>query len=113
MSTITSIQPAAPIITQAHRDAIAHIQDLAITISQLREFAVGVDYAGHVQTFDVTLYRVSEMQRGNYSADARHSIELPANGSAWRRSEDALPQLQALARKLEDLLTPPTGDDAA
>lgn len=111
MSTVTPIQPAAPTITQAHRDAIVHIQDLAITISLQGVFAVFIDFAGHVQWLDVSWRRYAEMQNGNHKSDARHSIRLP--GLMPDQGQDALPQLQALARKLEDLLTPPTGDDAA
>ncbi|WP_447956532.1 hypothetical protein [Vreelandella sp. EE7] len=112
MSSIIPIQPAAT-IAQTHRDAIAHIQDLAITISLQGERAVNVEYSGNVQTLTVEVRRLSEIEVSNFVAESRHNIELPNPRDVWPQPENALPQLQALARKLEDLLTPPDGGNAA
>jgi hypothetical protein len=109
MSTIAHL-PATNVLTQAHRDAMAYIQDLAITISLQGAYAVFSDYDGNVQWLEVRWRRCAEMKNGNYRADNSHRIALP--GQHPDQGHDALPQLQALARELEALLTPPTGDAA-
>lgn len=44
MNTITQLP--APVLTQAHRDAMAYIQGLAITISLQGTYAVSTEYSG-------------------------------------------------------------------
>lgn len=112
MSTVTPIQPAAPTFTQAHRDAIAHIQDLAITLTLQGSLSVSLDFLSAGPSLSVHIRRVSEITRNNHKADARFNIDLPDQVNAWQ-GHNALPQLQALARTLEDLLPPPTGGNAA
>lgn len=108
MSTVTPIQPTG-LLTQAHRDAVAYIQDIAITISLQRQYAIDTEYSGHVHQFQVTVLRRSELTKSNYKADSITRVDFyPMN-----KAPEQLSQLQAIARELESLLTPPTGDDAA
>ncbi|MYL25008.1 hypothetical protein GLV89_14610 [Halomonas alkaliantarctica] len=97
--------PAPSVLTQAHRDAMAYIQDLAITISQQDVYAIEVDYSGHVNQFMVSIMRFSELKNENFKADKIFRIDLPGDP---RRSllvgHDALEELQAVARELEKLL---------
>lgn len=109
MSTVTQIS-APSVLTQAHRDAMAHIQDLAITITMQGTYAVSTEYAGHVHTFNVDVMLFSDTALGNYSARKVMYAGLP--GDAPYKGEQALSELQAIARELEALLTPPTGDAA-
>ncbi|MFS8175005.1 hypothetical protein [Vreelandella titanicae] len=109
MSTIAHL-PATNVLTQAHRDAMAYIQDLAITISQQGTYAVSTEYAGHVHTFNVDVMLFSDTALGNYMARKVMYASLP--GRALYMGEQALRELQDIARELEALLTPPTGDAA-
>lgn len=110
MSNVTQLT-ATNVLTQAHRDAMAYIQSLAITISQQGIYAVFIDYDGNVQWFEVRWLRRDEMKSRNYRATDSHRIELP--GLDPDQGHSALPQLQALARQLEALLIPPFGGNAA
>lgn len=106
----TVAQLPAPALTQAHRDAMAYIQDLAITISLQATYAVSTEYAGHVHTFNVDVMLFSDTALGNFKARKVLYVSLP--GRAPYMGEQALRELQAIARELEALLTPPTGDAA-
>ncbi|WP_339935184.1 hypothetical protein [Vreelandella glaciei] len=108
MSTIAHL-PATNVLTQAHRDAMAYIQDLAITISQQGTYAVSTEYTGHVHTFNVDVMLFSDTALGNYMARKVMYVSLP--GRALYMGEQALSELQDIARELEALLTPP-GDAA-
>ncbi|NDL70530.1 hypothetical protein [Vreelandella alkaliphila] len=110
MTAVTPIHNT-PVMTQAHRDAIAHVQDLAISISQQGTYAVFIDYDGNVQWLDARWVHHAKINNGNYQSDASHRIKLPAR--LPDQGHRALAELQALARELEALLIPPTGDDAA
>lgn len=110
MNNVTHI-PAPSVLTQAHRDAMAYIQSLAITVSQQGIYAVFIDYDGNVQWFEVRWRLREEMKSNNYRVKDSYRIELPGPNPYGGHS--ALPQLQALASELESLLIPPTGDDAA
>ncbi|QHD48460.1 hypothetical protein [Vreelandella aquamarina] len=106
----TVAQLPAPVLTQAHRDAMAYIQDLAITITMQGTYAVSAEYSGHVHTFNVDVMLFSDTALGNYTARKVMYVSLP--GDAPYMGEQALPELQGIARELEALLTPPTGDAA-
>ena len=65
----TAIHTKAPsALTQAHRDAMAYIQDLAITITMQGTYAVSTEYTGHVHTFNVDVMLFSDTALGNYTA---------------------------------------------
>lgn len=111
MSNVTQIAPPPSELTQAHRDAMAYIQDLAVTISQQAIYAVFIDYDGNVQWLDVRWVQQANIKNGNFEREASHRIPLP--GTHPDQGHSALQELQALARELEALLTPPTGGNAA
>lgn len=108
MSTIAQLP--APVLTQAHRDAMAYIQDLAITITQQGIYAVSAEYIGHIHSFRADVLLFSEIEKGNWKANQNLQTILPGRTSF--AGHEALEQLQATARELEALLTPPTGDAA-
>lgn len=101
MNTATPI-PAPSVLTQAHRDAMAYIQDLAITISQQSVFAVSAEYVGHTHEFSAHVLRFSEITKGNFKAEKTLRTLLPSRIS-WA-GDNALEELQAMARELETLL---------
>ncbi|MGY4876480.1 hypothetical protein ACLUEY_01185 [Vreelandella aquamarina] len=112
MSTIAHIP--APTLTQAHRDAIAHIQDLAISVSLQGVYAIDVEYYGNVHLLSVSVLSVSNIAKGDFKADTSMRIDLPGSPRHTPpASFNALEKLQDAARELENLLTPPNGDDAA
>lgn len=112
MNAVTPIQPA--VLTQEHRDAIAHITNLAITISLQGVYAIDVEYYGNVHLLSVSVLRVSNIAKGDFKADTSMRIDLPGSpGRSPLASLKALVKLQDAARELERLLTPPNGDDAA
>lgn len=108
----TVAQLPAPTLTQAHRDAMAYIQDLAITISQQGTYAVHVSYSGinHEYTAHVVLFE--DVDKGIFKARTVINAHLPGHRQWSWMGATALEDLQAMARKLEALLTPPTGDAA-
>lgn len=108
MNTVAHLP--APVLTQEHRDAMAYIQDLAITITMQGTYAVSTEYTGHVHTFNVDVMLFSDTALGNYRARKVMYVSLP--GRVPYMGEQALSELQAIARELEALLTPPTGDAA-
>ena len=112
MSTVTSIRGLSP-LTQEHRDAMAHIQDLAVTISQQGTHAVHVSYSGinHELTAHVVLLK--DVDKGNFKARTVINVDLPGHRQWPWMGANALEELQAMARELENLLTPHTVDDAA
>ncbi|WP_422155810.1 hypothetical protein KV699_02205 [Vreelandella titanicae] len=110
MSSVVHI-PAPSELTQAHRDAMAYVQELAITISQQGMYAVSVEYVGHIHGFSAHVLRFSEIAKGNFKADQALRTALPGRIS-WVGS-NALDELQAMARELEALLIPPFGGNAA
>ena len=106
----TVAQLPAPVLTQAHRDAIAYIQELAITISQQGTYAVNAEYSGQIHEFSVHVLLFSEIEQRNFKAHTAINVHLPGRCS-WMGAH-ALQELQAMARVLEGFLTPPTGDAA-
>ncbi|WP_278369543.1 hypothetical protein [Vreelandella titanicae] len=109
MSTIAHL-PATTVLTQAHRDAMAYIQELAITISQQGTYAVHAYYSGIAHEFTVHVLLFSEIDKGNFKAPTVINVYLPGRCS-WMGAH-ALQELQATARVLEGFLSPPTGDAA-
>lgn len=107
----TVAQLPAPVLTQAHRDAIAYIQELAITISQQGTYAVNAEYSGQIHEFSVHVLLFSEIEQRNFKALTSKNVHLPGR-CPWMGA-DALKELLALTHVLEGLLFPPTGDDAA
>lgn len=105
MSTIAHI----PMLTQAHRDAMAYIQELAITISQQGTYAVNAEYSGQIHEFSVHVLLFSEIEQHNFKAHTAINAHLPGRCS-WMGAH-ALKELQAMARVLEGFLAP-TGDAA-
>lgn len=110
MNTIAHIP--APVLTQAHRDAMAYIQDLAITISQQGTYAAHASYSAinHEYTAHVVLF--ADVDKGNFKARTLINVDLPGHHQWPSTGANALEELQAMARELEALLTPPTGDAA-
>lgn len=99
----TAIHIKAPsALTQAHRDTMAYIQDLAITITQQGTYAVSAEYSGHVHEFSVDVLLFSDVASGNFKARTAHRARLP--GRVPYIGETALSELQAIARELEELL---------
>lgn len=112
MSTVIPIQSAG-LLAQAHRDAMAYIQNLAITISQQGTYAVHATYSGIAHEFTAHVLPFSELEKGNFKARTVINVDLPGHSQRPWMVANALEELQAMARELEALLTPPTGDDAA
>lgn len=110
MNNVTQIAPPSE-LTQAHRDAMAYIQELAITITQQGVYAVSAEYIGHIHSFRADVLLFSEIEKGNWRAKQNLQTILPGRTSF--AGYEALEQLQATARQLEALLTPPTGGTAA
>lgn len=106
----TVAQLPAPVLTQAHRDAMAYIQDLAITITMQGVYCVSAEYAGVGQVFRASVLLFSELAKDNFKAHQSYAVYLP--GIERWVGHAALDELQAVARALEALLTPPTGDAA-
>ncbi|WP_156886220.1 hypothetical protein [Halomonas sp. GT] len=109
MNTVTQLP--APVLTQAHRDAMAYIQALAITISMQGTYAVSIEYSGQVHEFSAHVLLFSEIEQRNFKALTTINVQLPGRCS-WMGAP-ALQELQTMALILEGFLTPPTGDDAA
>lgn len=103
-------QIPALVLTQAHRDAMAYIQGLAITISQQGTYAVSTEYCGQVHEFSTHVLQFSDIEQRNFKALTTIKVHLPGRCS-WTGAH-ALQELQAMARVLEGFLTPPTGDAA-
>lgn len=110
MSTVTPIQPTST-LTQAHRDAMAYIQDLAITITLQGVYCVSAEYSGVGHGFRVSVLLFSELAKENYKAHRSFNVYLP--GVERCEGHNALEELQVIARELEALLIPPTGGNAA
>lgn len=112
MSTIAHI-PAPAVLTQAHRDAIAHIQDLAISVSLQGVYAVDLNYDGNTNLLSVFIRNFSDIAKGCHRSCRQYAVWLP--GALYAKelaSRNALPELQEVASELENLLTPPDGDAA-
>lgn len=85
---------------QAHRDAIANIQVLALTTSTQGSYWVGVDFSGVLLQLNVSISRCADLH--NPAAVSKtYSVYLPPCQLA---PHDSLEQLQAIARDLEALL---------
>lgn len=110
MNTITQLP--VPVLTQEHRDAMAYIQDLAITISQQSTYKVHVDYSGINHGFTAYVALSEDVDKGNFKARTVINVHLPGDSQWPWMGANALEELQAMARELEALLTPPTGDAA-
>ena len=89
-------------IPQAHRDAIAHIQALALPVSTHSQGGhwVSVDFSGMLLQLNVTVGRRSDLHNPT-AVFQTYSVYLPPG---QRAPHDALEQLQAIARELEALL---------
>lgn len=109
MNTASHI-PAPSVLTQAHRDVMAYIQDLAITISQQKVYAVSAEYVGHIHEFSAHVLLFSEIANSNFKAHKTMRVALPGRISFAGYS--ALEELQAMARELEALLVTPEGGAA-
>lgn len=109
MSTVTPIQSATA-FTQQHRDAMARVQELAITVSQQGIYAINVEYSGQVHEFSAAAMLYTEIAKGNFKAPIRIRVDLPGRYD-WT-GHDALKELKAMARVLEGFLVPPPGDAA-
>lgn len=110
MNNVTQILTHSE-LTQAHRDAMAYVQDLAVMISQQGIYAVSAEYTGHVHEFSARVLRYTNIAKGNFEAESTWYVKLP--GRYPFACDNALAELQAMARELEALLTPPTGGNAA
>ena len=102
MNTAVTHNKAACPLSQAHRDAMAYLQDLASTISLQGTYAVSVEYVGHTHELTAHVLRFSEITKGNFKADKTIRTLLPSHCS-WV-GDNALEELQAMARELEALL---------
>ncbi|MCL7929151.1 hypothetical protein [Halomonas llamarensis] len=94
--------PAPSLLTQAHRDAMAYIQDLAITISFQGIYCVSAEYTGVGHGFRVNVLLFSELAKDNFKAHQSFTVYLP--GLERLAGHNALEELQAIARDLEALL---------
>lgn len=65
-------------------------------------YAVSTEYTGHVHTFNVDVMLFSDTALGNYTARKVMYARLPPR--AFCVGEQALSELQAMARELEALL---------
>lgn len=101
MNTAINTKAACP-LSQAHRDAMAYLQDLASTISLQGTYAVSVEYVGHTHEFSAHVLRFSEITKGNFRAEKTLRTLLPRHIS-WA-GDNALEELQTMARELETLL---------
>lgn len=88
-------------IPQAHRDASAHIQALALTASTQGTYWVSVDFSGVLLQLNVSVSRCADLHNPAAVSKA-YSVYLPPS---QRAPHDALEQLQAIARDLEALLS--------
>ncbi|CAH1041528.1 hypothetical protein [Halomonas sp. TD01] len=89
-------------IPQAERDAIAHIQALALPVSTHSQGGhwVSVDFSGMLLQLNVSIGRRSDLHNPT-AVSQTYSVYLPP---CQRAPHDALEQLQAIARDLEALL---------
>ncbi|MGO2878923.1 MAG: hypothetical protein ACTIDT_03075 [Halomonas sp.] len=88
-------------IPQAHRDASANIQALALTTSTQGIYWVSVDFSGVLLQLNVSVSRCADLH--NPAAVSKtYSVYLPPS---QRATHDSLKQLQAIARDLEALLS--------
>ena len=112
MSTVTPFHSGA--LTQAHRDAMSRVQELAITISLQCVYAINAQYIGHTHEFEVHVYRKAQLKAKIFQADTRLNVRLPGMPvEHWHEDySHSLKELQAIARVLEGFLIPPTGDAA-
>ncbi|CAO1663451.1 hypothetical protein NYA30BAC_01961 [Halomonas sp. NYA30] len=110
MNTIARI-PAPSVLTQAHRDAMAYIQELAITTSMHGVYSVSAEYTGVGHAFRVSVLLFSELAKENFKALKSFCVYLP--GLERLAGNSSLEELQNIARELEALLIPPTGGNAA
>lgn len=101
MNTATHI-PAPSVLTQAHRDAMAYIQELATTISMQGIYCVSAEYTGVGHGFRVSVLLFSELAKENFKAHQSFTVYLP--GVERLSGHNALEELQAAARELETLL---------
>jgi hypothetical protein len=91
-------------IPQAHRDAIAHIQALALPISTKVSpqggYWVKTEFSGMLLQLNVSIGRRSDLHNPT-AVSKTYSVYLPPCQLA---PHDSLEQLQAIARDLEALL---------
>ncbi|HCR96877.1 MAG: hypothetical protein ACTH5L_05950 [Halomonas sp.] len=89
-------------IPQAHRDAIAHIQALALPVSTHSQGGhwVSVDFSGMLLQLNVTVGRRSDLHNPT-AVSTTYSVYLPP---CQRAAHDSLEKLQSIARDLEALL---------
>ena len=89
-------------IPQAHRDAIAHIQALALPISTRVQggYWVGVEFSGMLLQLNVSVSRRADLHRPD-AWPKSYSVYVPP---CTRAAPDSLEQLQMIARDLEALL---------
>lgn len=73
MNTATPI-PAPSVFTQAHRDAMAYIQELATTISMQGIYCVSAEYTGVGHGFRVSVLLFSELAKENFKAHQSFKI---------------------------------------
>lgn len=108
--TTTFHIPAPSELTPAHREAMARIQSLAITISQQGTHAVSTEYVGHTHEFSAHTLRFSEIAKGNFKADITLRVLLPSPIAF--AGDNALAELNAMVCELAMLLVTPKGDAA-
>lgn len=109
MSSVIHIS-APSVLTQAHRDAMAYIQELATTISMQGVYCVSAEYAGVSHELRTSVLLFSEIAKDNFKAHTTLNVYLPGR-ERWA-GDNALEELQAMARVLEGFLIPPSGDAA-
>lgn len=109
MSTIVHIHDPN-VLTQAHRDAMAYMQELATTITMQGVYCVSAEYTGVGHAFRASVLLFSELAKENFKSRQSFCVYLPGI-DRWA-GHSALEELQAIARELEALLPPPTGDAA-
>lgn len=101
MNTASHIS-APSVLTQAHRDAMAYIQELAITITMQGVYCVSAEYTGVANALRVNMLLFSELAKENFKARQSFTVYLP--GLDRLAGDDALKELQAVACELEALL---------
>ncbi|WP_081192785.1 hypothetical protein [Halomonas sp. BC1] len=94
--------PAPSELTHAHREAMAYIQELSITITMQGVYCVSAEYAGVGHGFRVNVLLFSELVKENFKAHQSFTVYLP--GLERWAGHNALEELQAVARELETLL---------
>lgn len=110
MNTAATHNKATCPLSQAHRDAMAYIQDLAITITLQGVYSVSAEYSGVAHSFRVSVLLFSELAKENFKARQSFHAYLPGHDRLAGLS--VLEELQATARELEVLLVTPEGGAA-